>query len=403
MLITILVLIIVLGLLIFVHEFGHFIAAKKAGIKVEEFGFGYPPRIFGAYKDPKTKKFKFIKGSQDSKLLETAGGKKETVEKIYPTTVYSLNWLPLGGFCKMRGENEKNEKDSDSFGSKKPWVRTVVLIAGVVMNFALAAVLLMIGFKIGIPTVIDESNQNLAQDTKIQITQVVPDSPAKKEDLKIGDQILSINGQEIQTVNQVQEDINKNKGKKTDLKIKRFNEEQNIEITPRENPPENEGALGVGLVETGIVSYPWYTSIWKGIVAAFTLTATIIFAFAEIIRNLFTGVKVDADIAGPVGIAVLTGQMTKMGFVYLLQFTALLSINLAILNILPFPALDGGRILFITIGKIRRKPVSEKTENAVHTAGFALIILLMVVVTFRDVFKFKDSFINIWNNITNFF
>lgn len=397
--ITLIIFIIVLGLLIFVHEFGHFIAAKKSKIKVEEFGFGFPPRIIGAYKDPQSKKYKLVlpkKGKAKKQLKAVAGQENE---ENFPATVYSLNWLPIGGFCKMKGENGDGKSDPDSFSAKKAWQRVIVLAAGVAMNFALAALILMIGFKVGLPQAIDESNQNQARDTKVQIMSVAPDSPAQAAEVQIGDQIVSINGKQINNLDQVQKNIDKNKGQEINIELKRYNEEKEIKITPRENPPEGQGATGVGLVETGIVSYPWYTSIWKGIAATFNLTIAIIVGFAEIIKNLFTGTKISADVAGPIGIAVLTGQVTKMGFVYLLQFIALLSINLAIINLLPIPAIDGGRILFIFIEKIRRKPINQKIENLIHTIGFAILILLMVVVTFRDVFKFRNIFINLWHKI----
>ncbi|MFA6296162.1 MAG: RIP metalloprotease RseP [Patescibacteria group bacterium] len=397
--ITLITFIIILGLLIFVHELGHFVAAKKAGIKVDEFGFGYPPRIIGTYKDPKTKKFVLVlpKRGKGKKQLAAVAGQES--EENFPATVYSLNWLPLGGFCKMKGENGDGKSDPDSFSAKKAWQRIIVLIAGVAMNFVLAALVLMIGFKVGLPTAIDSQNKSYAKDQKVQIMSISTDSPAEKVGLKIGDQVVSINNKKLENVTQVQKAIDKNKGKEIDLKIKRYNENLDIKIEPRKNPPENQGALGVGLVETGIVSYPWLTSIWKGITATFSLTIALIVGFYDIIKNLFVGNKIGADVAGPIGIAVMTGQVTKMGFSYVLQFVALLSINLAIINALPIPAIDGGRILFIIIEKIRRKPISMKVENIIHTTGFALLILLMVVVTFRDVFKFKDIFINLWNKI----
>jgi regulator of sigma E protease len=146
--------------------------------------------------------------------------------------------------------------------------------------------------------------------------------------------------------------------------------------------------LGIGFLETALVRYPWYLALWKGLVAVFDLITAMLLALFQILKNLFLGEAARLDVAGPVGIAVLTKQVATLGIVYVLQFAAILSINLGIINALPFPALDGGRILFILIEKIKGSPVSQKTEQLFHTVGFLLLILLMLVVTFKDISKF---------------
>lgn len=384
MILTIIVFVIILGLLIFVHELGHFITARKMNVRVEEFGFGFPPRAFGIYK------------SKDGKWKKVFGNKE--LEKDQ-NTVYSLNWLPIGGFVKIFGEEGEGEKDPNSFSSKSVWARSLILSAGVFMNFVLAMILLTIGFKIGLPQAVEEGDS--ARNLKIQIAQVSKDSPADSSGLNIGDQIVSIDGENFIEIEDLQEKIKSESGKEINLEIKRGNEDLDIKATPRENPPEDEGALGIALVKTGIVSYPLFQSIWMGITTTFTILIAILVAFYDIIHNLIVQKPISAEFAGPVGIAVLTGQVTRMGFVYILQFAAVLSINLGILNILPFPALDGGRILFLIIEKIRGRKVSQKIENTVHTAGFFLLILLLAVVTFKDIFKFKDIFTGIWDRIIN--
>lgn len=368
---TIIIFVLILGLLVFVHELGHFIAAKKAGAKIEEFGFGFPPRLYG-----------FKKGE----------------------TIYSINLIPLGGFVKILGEDGENKKDPRSFGAQRFLAKIGILSAGVTMNVLLAMLLLMIAFKIGIPTAIfeGESDQGM-RDTKIQIVEISPDSPAAGVGLKVGDQILKAGFEDIETISELQEIINRNKGVETEVLVKASGEEKKFLITPRNDYPENEGPLGVGLVKTGIISYPFFESIWRGFVATFSLGLTIILAFTEIIKNLLTGQKVGMDVAGPVGIAVMTNQAAKMGLVYLIQFTALLSVNLAIINFLPLPALDGGRVMLLIVEKIRRKPLNQKIERTIHTAGFVALILLMIVVTFRDIFKFKDVFARLWEGIMNLF
>lgn len=365
MLLTIIVFLLILGLLIFVHEFGHFIFAKKVGIKVEEFGFGFPPRLFG------------IKRGE---------------------TIYSINWIPLGGFVKIYGEDGKGKEDKKSFASRRIGQRAIILTAGVVMNFVLAALLLSIGFKLGLPQVLEGNEKNI-KEAKIQLIQIAKNSPADRAGLKVGDEIIAFNGKQIENIEEFQRLTKKMAGKEIVLQIKHLNEKREVKITPRRYPPENEGALGVALAKTAIVSYPWYAALWRGITMTFSVTILIVVTFYEIIKNLILDQPIAAELAGPVGIAVLTHQATKMGFVYVLQFTALLSINLAIINILPFPALDGGRLLFLAIEKIRKKPTDQKLENLIHAIGFALLILLMVIVTFRDVTKFKDVFINLWYKI----
>ena len=384
--ITIIVLVLILGVLIFVHELGHFVVAKKSGAKVEEFGFGFPPRLFGLYRN------------KDGKWKKIAGNKEIKDE---PNTIYSINWLPLGGFCKIKGEDGSSAKESDSFGSKPIWKRVLILSAGVIMNILLAMVLFSVCFMIGLPQAVDSISGDVRNE-KIQIAYVSKESPAENSGLSLGDEIVMINGQSYGEVSEMQDAIKEYAGDEINVQVMRGGEEVNMDVTPRENPPGEEGALGIGLVKTGIVSYPWYTAIWKGILATFTVTIAIIVGFYEIIKNLIMGQPVTADIAGPVGIAVLTGQMARMGLVYVLQFAAILSINLAIINILPFPALDGGRILFLIIEKIKGKPVDQRIENLIHTVGFAMLIILLLFVTFKDVLRFQDVFVGIWDRIAGF-
>lgn len=352
MILTIIVFILILGLLIFSHEFGHFISAKKAGMKVEEFGFGFPPRLFGTKKGE---------------------------------TLYSINLIPLGGFVKIHGEQRPRKKPLKSskraFYNKPIWQRAIVLVMGVVMNLFLAAILFSIVHGIGIPTIIeDESIQ--AQNIQIQIVGVAQGSPAEEVGLKIGDVVKGFNG-----VEDLQKFVARYAGEKITLIIQRGNEIMEKTLTPRISPPENEGPMGIALAKTGIISYPWYSAIWRGTKTTIKLTVVFIETFYQILKNLVLKGVLIAEIAGPVGIASLTSQMTKLGLVYILQFTAIISINLAIINAIPFPALDGGRLLFLAIEKIKGSPVSAKVENLVNNLGFAFLITLMILVTFRDIAK----------------
>jgi regulator of sigma E protease len=375
--ITAIIFILILGVLIFVHELGHFLTARRNGIKADEFGFGFPPRLGGFFKDEKTDKWKFILGNKDIQSKNT---------------IYSLNWIPLGGFVKIKGENGDGKNELDSFASKSAWKRIKVLAAGVMMNFLLAWVLLSLVLWIGAPESIDTNGQAPAN-AKIQISEVLPDSPASSMGLKVGDEILrnqkfDSGSVAFNSVADVQDYINSKKGQTIKLQVKRGEENLTLSGTPRVDAPQGQGPLGISLSQTVIDIYSWYAAIWNGLVATFNLIIAMIVALFGIIKGLLVGLGVSSEIAGPIGIAVLTKQVATLGIVYVIQFAAILSINLGIINAFPFPALDGGRILFILIEKIKGSPVSQRTEQAFHTVGFVLLIILMILITFRDVTKF---------------
>lgn len=370
---TILAFIVILGLLVFVHELGHFLMAKRMGIAVEEFGFGFPPRLFG------------IKHRE---------------------TIYSLNWIPLGGFVRIKGiaDDEKDGlrmQDSDSFATKKIWQRMLVVSAGVLMNIVLAAVLLSIGFGTGIPTVIDDAQtlDGRFRNPKIQIMEVMPDFPAKEAGLNAGDELLTLNDTPIETVGQVRELQEQAGDQPLDLSIRRGDEILNLSVPTKFSQEAERPLLGVSLVRTATLSVPWPEAIGRGALTSFSLLYQILLAFGNLLRNLIVEQQVPADVAGPVGVAVLTGQVVRQGFIYLIQFTALLSLNLALINFLPIPALDGGRFFFLFIEKLRGRPLNQSTEGRVHKIGFAFLLLLILTVTFRDVAQFKDSIFDFFSNL----
>ncbi len=353
MLLAIIVFILILGLLIFSHEFGHFISAKKAGMKIEEFGFGFPPRLLGIKKGE---------------------------------TLYSINLIPLGGFVKIYGEQRPKKKllkpDKRAFYNKPIWQRAIVLVMGVLMNLFLAAILLSIVHGIGIPTILEKDSEQNARNIQIQIVGVVQKSPAAETGLKIGDTLKDFN-----KVEDMQKFVARHAGEEITLNIQRGNETLEKTLTPRISPPEGEGPMGIALAKTGIVTYPWYAAIWQGFKLTGQLVVTFISLFYQLLKSLILTGALIGEIAGPIGIASLTSQMTKLGLVYVLQFAAILSINLAIINAIPFPALDGGRLLFLAIEKIKGSPISAKIENTVNSIGFILLIALMILITFRDVAK----------------
>lgn len=371
---TILIFIVLLGLLVFVHELGHFVVARRNGIKVDEFGFGFPPRLIGVVKDVETGRYKIVWGSQESDS---------------PHTIYSFNWLPLGGFVRIKGEDGQND-DPDSFAKKSAWVRVKVLAAGVVMNMLFAWFLITTVFTLGLPQPIDSSQRAAYSDVKIQILEVKKGTPAEAMGLQLGDEILTIAGAPITTLEQVSGIITDHRGQMLEMRINRLGKEMVLSGMPRTEYPASEGSLGISFSETATVSYPWYESIYQGAVATYNITLAILGAFGSMLAGLFgAGTGAPVDVTGPVGIVYLTKQMSDLGLAYLFQFAALLSINLAIINVLPIPALDGGRILFILIEKLKGSPIRRKTEGMIHQIGFMLLLLLMVVITVRDFSTFR--------------
>ncbi|MBU1131860.1 site-2 protease family protein [Patescibacteria group bacterium] len=385
MLFTLIIFVVILSLLVFVHELGHFYTARKFGVTADEFGFGFPPRICGWKKI--NGKRKFFWGNGDPEKIKSED------------TIYSINWIPLGGFVRIKGEDGLNKEDPDSFANKKIWKRAIILSAGVAMNIVLCAFCLSIAFMIGAPQVVDEQSAGAVSEQKIQIISIIPDSAAEKIDLQIGDSIIDMNGTAMTDLTQVQNYISERNNQTIKIKIDRIGEIKEMEFTPAVIAETGKPSLGVGLAKTGIVSYPWYKAIWLGLVGTYSMFIQIIIAFATIIKNALIGAPIGMDVAGPVGIAAMTGRVARLGFVYILQFTALLSMNLAIINFLPFPALDGGRVFLLLVEKIRGRAINQRIEQIIHTIGFGILLLLIVVVTGRDVLKFKEFFVNIWQKV----
>ncbi len=366
--IAVLLFVAILAILILVHEFGHFFVAKRSGARVEEFGIGFPPRVL-AWK----------KGE----------------------TAYSLNLFPIGGFVKIYGEDGEKKDDPRSFASKSIGMRAFIVVAGVLMNIALAIVLFSAGHSLGLPQVLDDDQGGSTgspqgarvKNITVRIVSIAKGSPAEVAEVQIGDVIWALKSadaarEDIENIKAVQEFIGRFKGEKIALFLKRGNEIIEKNIVPRANPPEGEGALGIAMARIGVVSYPFYLAPLKGVESTALFAWGTIKAFGEIVADFLTSGQVSEGLAGPIGIAVMSGEAQKMGFLFLLQFVALISINLAIINVLPFPALDGGRLLFLLIEKIKGSPVRQKYEKIAHTVGFALLILLMILITFRDIGKF---------------
>lgn len=371
MFITLLTFIIVLGVLVFVHELGHFIAARRSGVKVEEFGLGFPPRIIGIFRD------------YEGKWKRIGPKGKEAI-----STIYSLNLLPLGGFVKIKGEQGEKAEQTDSFAHQSIGRRILIISSGVLMNVFFAFILLSIGFGVGFPQIIDQAVSGAkVRDQKIQIVDVFVGLPAQKQGLQFGDTIVSADGHTFFKLSDLQNYLESHEGQTVLLELKRGREIVKKEVVPEILEETGRAGIGVSLVNTGIVSYSFPLAIWQGFSTTIFLIKEIIFAFLSLLRDLVLGRGVTVDISGPVGIAVVTGEVARQGVIYILQFAALLSLNLAVINFFPFPALDGGRVIFLLLEKSRGKAVSARVEAVVHNVGFALLMLLVILVTYRDIFQ----------------
>jgi len=368
---NIIIFIIILLVLVLVHEFGHFFSAKKFGIRVDEFGFGFPPKLFS---------------------------------KKYGETEYSLNLLPIGGFVRIFGENpnedtsqgeENNISGPDSarsFINKPRWQQAIVLFAGVFANFLLAWLLFSIGFMSGLPTSTDSGIGNV-RDAKLTIVSVASDSPASKALLKSGDKIVSVSFS-----GEVLNDINSSTFK--DFIVAHPNEKVSIgylrgqdgvvnsaEVVPTAVSEGGTPMIGISMDMIGVAKLPILTALKEGASLTLFVGKSTIVGLYTLIRDSLRGAGSLDSVTGPVGMVSIVGDAYKFGFAYLLSFTALISVNLGIINLLPFPALDGGRLLFLLIEKIKGSRLNPKFANTANMIGFSLLILFMIVVTYHDIVK----------------
>ena len=343
MVINIIIGLAVLSVIILAHELGHFITAKTAKVRVEEFGLGFPPRLIS---------FK------------------------WGETRYSLNAIPFGGFTKMTGEEDPEVPGS--LASKSRGTRLLVISAGSLMNLLLALVLFSACYLL--PHEITTG--------QVAVEEVVPNSPAAMADIKAGDIILSVNDQPVGNNNELHQHIMDNLGEKTTLLIQHPDStSESIEIIPRLNPPKGEGAIGITMKTinstTVIQRYP----LWQVIPLGATELVETVVMWVEGLVSVFTSNVLDSFL-GPVGIAQLTGEVAKFGILPLLRISALISLILGIMNLLPLPALDGGRITFLLLEWLRRgKRISPKIEGTVHVIGLAMFLLLLLAITYQDIIR----------------
>jgi regulator of sigma E protease len=364
-LLTLIIFLFVLGLLIMVHELGHFLAAKKAGVRVDEFGFGFPPKLWS--------------------------------KKIGETT-YSLNWIPFGGFVKILGENPDEplpEEDKKRALTAKPKIlQAWVLFAGVFCNFLLAWLLLSLGLLVGLPVESSSAQQFFGRvnENHLVVTSVLKNYPAGQSGIMAGDEIMGISAGEKTikplTAEEATTFIRGQAGHDVSFNIKRKLvggvEERKISVLPKIE--DKKAVVGVTMESVGLVRSVWYQAPWDGLKLSAYLTIETAKGLGHFFGQIFTsGGSAFGSVAGPVGLFGIIGDASKLGIVYLMSFVALLSINLAIINLVPFPALDGGRLLFIAIEAIIRRPLNPKFAGWANAIGFFLLIGLMVVISYFDV------------------
>lgn len=359
---SIILFIIVLTLLIFVHELGHFIAAKRAGVRVDEFGIGFPPRLW----------------------------KKKVGE-----TVYSFNAFPVGGFVKIFGENPDDEslrgKDKARSLSHKPKLTQAWIIsAGIVFNVMLAWSLISAGFMVGLPfSTEDERYGARVVSPELVITQVIQSSPAESAGLKAGDKIRSLTAGKKNVERPSSKEAQQFIGSHDEVLLAyvRGSEAKSVLVRPRDGLVNGKRAIGISMDTIGTLKLPFYEAFYAGTIMTADLTWMTIAGLADFFMNMFIGNANFTDVAGPVGIAGIVGDASALGFVHLISLVALISINLAVLNLLPFPALDGGRLFFLLIETIKGSPIRPVVANTANGIGFILLILFMVAVTYSDIAK----------------
>lgn len=359
---SIVLFVVILALLIFVHELGHFLVAKRAGIRVDEFGIGFPPRLWS---------------------------------KKVGETVYSINAFPVGGFVKIFGENPDEEsirgKDSArSFVHKPKWQQAAVVSAGVVFNILFAWILLSVGFMAGVPYSADGSYYgSRVKDAELTIISVAEHSPASSAGLKSGDHILSLaSGKEVLDtldMQSVQNFIGAHK--EIVLAYQRGEERHTTMVRPEGGLVEGRSAIGISMDMAGTLTLPIHEAIVMGFTTTFSLTGQTIVGLFDFFSQMIFGNADFSSVSGPVGIVRIVSDASVLGLVHLISLTALISINLAVINLFPFPALDGGRLFFIIIETIKGSPIKPVVTNAVNGIGFVILILLMVLITYSDIVK----------------
>ncbi|MES2216375.1 MAG: RIP metalloprotease RseP [Patescibacteria group bacterium] len=356
---TVIIFLLVLAVLIFVHELGHFLAARLFGIRVDAFKLGFGPKVFA-----------WTRGE----------------------TEYGINLIPFGGFVKIFGENPDDESTHGpdakrSFVHKAKWKQITVLAAGVFFNFVFAWLLYIITFVGGVTATTSgfEQYADRFENPRVMVSFVSPNSPAEKAGLKLGDIIKNVGT--AKSVEEIQNYVNSSQGKPVEVDLERKGQDVHVNISPTQGLVEGKYAMGIAMENVGDLKLPFFAAIKEGTNYFGVMFAGTAGGLWDFFSSIFKGTANFSEVSGPVGIATIVGDSARLGATYLMMITALISINLGIINLVPFPALDGGRIFFILIESIIRRRIPVKFANTVNAVGFALLMLLMVVVTYKDVVK----------------
>ncbi len=357
MLLTLLIAFFSLILLMIVHEFGHFIIAKKFGVEVEEFGIGYPPRIFG---------------------------------KKLGQTLYSVNLIPLGAFVKIHGE-EGGVDDYRSFSNLKIWKRVLICLGGVIAFWVASVIIFSIVFGIGASLPVGDQDIQGANYTSVKVMAVEKNSPAELAGIKTGDIITNLKsetgGVKVNKIIDFQNFIKENKGKEVNVIVTKESQSFSFNLVPRVSYPEGQGPTGVALerIANIIKKYPWYRSPIQGTIYTAKVTWEALKGIYGFFKSIFEGrgVPNGAQLAGPVGITIFLSRAADYGLGFFLYFIGSLSVLLAIFNLFPIPALDGGKLLFLAIEKIMKKPVPVNWEQGITITFFVILITLSIFVTIK--------------------
>ena len=358
---NILIFFLVLFVLVLVHEFGHFITAKRTGMRVDEFGIGFPPKLFGIRKGE---------------------------------TEYTFNLLPIGGFVKIFGEDAVDAVDvpdrERSFVAKSKLRQSIVLVAGVVMNVLLAWALFSVALGVGVQSAVSE--EEAGDSARLVVTGILPDGPAAEAGLREGSVLIEAqSGADIATgltPTSFSDFVESHAGKAIQLTYQQGEKETSTTLTARTNVIAGESsrfAVGVALSLVDVVRIPPHVAVYDGFLLTVISLRDIVVGISQLLWDTLNFNADLSQVAGPVGIVGLVGEATAFGFTSLLMFTAFISLNLAVINLLPFPALDGGRLLFVVIEAVKGSPINPKYVHILNTAGFALLLLLMVAVTYNDI------------------
>ena len=343
--------------LMIIHEFGHFIIAKKFGVRVDEFGIGYPPRMFG---------------------------------KKIGETIYSVNWLPLGAFVRIYGE-EGGVDEYRSFTKLKIWQRVLIIIGGVAAFWLAAIIIFSIVFAMGTNLPIGDQDVKGLINPQVKVISVSQNSPASQAGIKTGDAITNIkvggSDSKISKVSEFQKITGENKGKEITLVIERSGKIIETNLSPRVNPPAGQGAVGLGLerMATLVEKTAWYLAPIKGITYTWDTTINSLKGLYDTFAGLLSkkGLPQGASFAGPLGITVFLANAASYGPGFFLYFIGIISVLVAIFNLFPIPALDGGKLVFLIIEKIKGKPVSAKVEQNITIIFFAILIGLSLFITIK--------------------